>query len=169
MNAIAAIDKNWGIGSGGGLLFRIPSDMSYFKKMTLGKTVIMGRKTLESLPGSRPLPGRDTIVLSGNPGFRAEGTFAAASLRALFEAVSGKARGELFVCGGESIYTLLLPYCTSAYLTKIEAETEADRFFPNLDRLPSWRISEKSGLMEDGGLRFFFTKYENRAPMPFPG
>ena len=71
MKAIVAVDRNWGIGRDGGLLVHLPGDLKYFKEKTLGKTVVMGRETLESLPGGKPLPGRDNIVLTLNSFYEA--------------------------------------------------------------------------------------------------
>lgn len=168
MNAIAAVDRNFGIGLGGSLLFSIPEDMAHFKRMTLGRTVIMGRKTFLSLPGARALPGRENIVLSGNPGFLAEGALTVRSLPELFEAVRGYAEDGLFVIGGASVYAALLPYCKNAFITKVDACAEADSFFPDIDGRPSWRRTEESEPIESGGLRFRLTTYENITPLAPP-
>ncbi len=168
MNAIAAVDKNLGIGLRGSLLFRLPGDMAHFKKMTLGKTVIMGRNTLLSLPGARPLPGRDNIVLSSNPAFRAEGVRVVHSLEELFETVRPLNGDSLFVAGGARIYSSLLPYCKNAYLTRVDACFEADSFFPDLFSMPSWRPADESGPFEQCGVRYFFTRYENSKVLSTP-
>lgn len=138
MNLIAAVDRNWGIGKNGRLLVAIPEDQRLFRQETLGKTVIMGRKTLESLPGGKPLYGRDTIVLSREPGYEVKGARCFSGVEEALKAV-GNVRGEdVFVAGGEEIYKAFLPYCDTAHVTFIDYVYEADAYFPNLDRDPRW-------------------------------
>ena len=114
MDIIVCIDKNNGIGKDGGLLFRIPEDMAYFRRMTVNKTVIMGRKTLESLPGGRPLKNRRNIVLTRNRDRVPDGADAVSSIDELKRAIGSD---KAFVIGGESIYAMLLDYCERAYVT----------------------------------------------------
>ncbi|MBQ4610187.1 MAG: dihydrofolate reductase [Clostridia bacterium] len=157
MNIIVAVDKNYGIGKDGGLLFSIPEDMAFFRSMTRGKTVIMGRKTLESLPGGRPLKGRRNIVFSRDPGFNAQGVERVSSVEELMAAL-GKEE-DAFVIGGEAIYAALLPYCDRAYVTMVKAEAEADRFFPNIQEMADWTLADASQWKEHEGLPFQFREY----------
>ena len=102
MKAIVAVDQNWGIGKEGKLLAHIPEDLKYFKEKTLGHVVVMGRRTLCSLPGGKPLPGRDTVVLSRDEGFAPQGVTVVHSARELRELLREKHPGrEVFLCGSD--------------------------------------------------------------------
>ena len=157
MNIIVAVDKNYGIGRDGGLLFSIPEDMAYFRSMTRGSTVIMGRKTLESLPGGRPLKDRRNIVFSRNPEFAAEGVEVVSSVEELLSITEGD--GNVFVIGGEAIYRALLPYCRKAYVTMVDAEADADRFFPVIETMAEWTLAAASGWKQHEGISFQFREY----------
>lgn len=157
MNIIVAVDKNYGIGRDGGLLFSIPEDMAYFRSMTRGKTVIMGRKTLESLPGGRPLKDRRNIVFSKMPNFDVAGTERVSSVDELLEVMDGDS--DAFVIGGEAIYGALLPYCDRAYVTMVDAAAQADRFFPRIEEMADWTLAEASEWKEHDGIRFQFREY----------
>ena len=227
MNAIVAVDEKWGIGRDGALLCHLPGDLKYFKEKTLGKNCVMGRKTLESFPGGRPLPGRMNMVISGSfferpeeelrelgaysrspgGGFRyldvklspedeAKGT----SLRFLnsLEAFTSVFRwlephelANFFVCGGASIYEQFLPLCERVYVTKMEGDLAADRFFPDLDKLTeaelealwrknfgmdgdsassdeadsqrAFRLVSESERHEENGIGYRFSVYERKA------
>ena len=160
MNAIVAISKNRGIGLDNELLFHIPGDLKFFKEMTVGKTVVMGRKTLESLPGGKPLPKRTTVVLSRN-GIDTEGVTVAQSIEELFE-ILDKDSNDVLICGGEQIYSLLLPYCKKAYVTIVEKEAEANKFFPDIFSDSCWELSEKSEPMEHNGISYTFNTFINK-------
>ena len=159
MNMIFSADRNWGIGYKNQLLFRVSADMKRFRKMTTGKAVIMGRKTLDSLPGGRPLPNRTNIVLSRDPDFTAEGVIVCRDLDELFGETGNYPEGDVFVIGGEQVYRLLAPYCRKAYITRWNAEAKADTFMEDLSKNPQWRLSEVSGPMEEDGLEFVFELY----------
>ena len=117
MFAIAAVSENWGIGKDNQLLFHISADMKRFRQLTLGKTVLMGRKTLQSMPGGKGLPDRRNIVLSGNTAFTAsDAEIVNTPVQAVFTAGEDAA-----VIGGESMYRLFLPLCERVYITKIFA------------------------------------------------
>ena len=152
MNAIVAVAENGGIGKDNRLLFRISADLKHFKELTSGHTVIMGRKTLQSLPGGRGLPNRRNIVITRDPGFTAE---RAEVVHSVEEALA-LADDDAFVIGGDSIYRAMLPYCDKVYLTKVYASAEADAFFPTLD---GWQITAESELMEENGLPFRYIDY----------
>jgi dihydrofolate reductase len=141
MNIIVAVDSQWGIGHQDRLLFRIPEDQTRFKNLTTGKVVILGRRTLETLPGRRPLRNRTNIILTRSSGFTAEPAIICHSLDDLKRQIQDIPAEDVFVIGGTSVYQLLLPYCQAAYVTKIDARRPADSFFPDLDRLPGWQLA----------------------------
>lgn len=159
MKSIVAVDLNWGIGYEGKLLQRIPEDMKIFKQMTLGKVVVMGRETFESLPGKEPLKNRTNIVLSKNKDFINEKVTICRSLNELFHKLKKYNSEDVFVIGGESIYTQLLPYCTEAYVTKIENTYVTDRYFINLDKEKTWDLIHISDVKSFNGIQFTFQKY----------
>ena len=139
MNLIAAVDNNWGIGKDGDVLFHIPQDVSYFREMTMGKVIIMGRKTFESLPvKNHILPGRKMIVLTKNHDFKHDGVSVCHNVDVLLRLVGAENPDNLFVIGGGEIYEQLLPYCHRAYITKVNGVSKADTFMPNLDTHPDW-------------------------------
>ncbi len=152
MNAIVAVSENFGIGKDNDLLFHIHADLKRFKELTSGHTVIMGRKTLQSLPGGRGLPNRRNIVITHDPDFTAD---RAEIVHSLEEAIA-LADDDAFVIGGESIYRALLPYCDKVYLTQVYATGDADAFFPSLE---GWHIDYESELLEEDGLAFRYINY----------
>ena len=158
MNLIVAVDQNWAIGKDGDQLIYIPEDLKRFKALTTGHPVILGRKTLATFPGGRPLKGRDNLILSATPGYQVEGAQVYPNLEALLAA----APDDAFVIGGESVYRALLPYCDTAYITKIHAEFPADRYFPNLDEDPNWTITETSEPLEHEGTAFHYVTYTRK-------
>ena len=161
--AIAAADQNWGIGQNGGLLLHLPPDMRFFKETTTGNTVLMGRKTLESFPGGRPLPHRANLVLTQNPAYAREGVTVCPTPAAAFQ--QAKALGRpLYVIGGGSVYRQLLPYCQTALITKIEGVFPADTFFPNLDADPNWVLADPGEVQEHKGVLFRFARYIQPRP-----
>lgn len=162
MKAIVAVDLNWGIGYKGNLLQRIPEDMKFFQQMTLGKVLIMGRETFESLPGKEPLKDRINIVLSKNEEFNNEKVIICRTLTELFMELKKYDLDNVFVIGGESIYTQLLPYCTEAYVTRIENTYEADKYFVNFDKIDDWELVSSSDLKNYNNIQFRFLKFVNR-------
>lgn len=162
MELIAAADEAWGIGLNGRLLRRISADMKRFRAMTLGNVLVIGRKTLESFPGGRPLPGRGHIVLTNNRTYAAEGVTLCHALDGLPELLREYEGKRVFVAGGGSVYRQLLPFCERAYITRIYDTFPADTFLPNLDREPEWRLAEKGEIQEEDGVRFSFDVYERK-------
>ena len=162
MNAIVVVDQNWAIGCNGDLLFSLPTDMKRFRSLTIGGTVILGRKTLASFPGGRPLPKRRNIVITRNVDFDREGCEIAGSLQAALELAADTEDGKLWVIGGGSVYAALLSRCKRVYLTKVDAVAEgADTFFPNLDKLPGWKVEATSEPVEENGVTYRFVVYIN--------
>jgi dihydrofolate reductase len=155
MFAIVCVSENWGIGKNGDLLFHIKDDLKRFRELTLDKSVIMGRKTLESLPGGKGLPRRHNVVLTTNRDYTAEN---AEIIHFPVEAVFA-AGEDAAVIGGEQIYRLLLPLCDKVYVTKVFAAPEADAFFPDLDADPKWQVESESEIFEEDGLRWQYVDY----------
>lgn len=162
MNVIAAVDKNWAIGNKNRLLTSIPADMKFFREKTSGHVVVMGRKTLESFPNSLPLKNRINIVLTGNRNYQVKDAVIVHTKEELLEELKNYAPEELYVIGGGSIYEMLLPYCETAYITKIDHAYEADTFFPNLDEKPDWEMTEESEEQTCFDLEYVFSKYERK-------
>ena len=158
MKAIVAVDCNWGIGANNELLARIPEDIQRFKKMTKGHQVIMGRKTLESLPGKKPLSCRTNIVLTKQDLQSCEDLIFMSSV----EEVTKIASPDCFVIGGQSVYEQFLDMCDTVYVTMIYKSYFADKFFPNLDRNMNWIEVEQSELKEYGGVHYRFITYARR-------
>ncbi len=159
MNLIVAADKNWAIGYQNKLLVSIPSDMKFFRTMTTGKVVVMGRKTLESFPNGMPLKNRVNIVLTKNKNYEVKDALMVHTIEELMEELKKYDTEDVFVIGGESIYRLLLPYCDTAYVTKIDHEFQADTYFPNLDEEENWELVETSEENTCFDLEYYFTKY----------
>ena len=155
MQAIVAVSQSWGIGKGGDLLFRLPSDLRRFKAMTTGHTVIMGRKTLDSLPGGKGLPHRRNLVLSRQSDFAPDRAEVIPSV----EDILTTAADDAFVIGGQQVYEQLLPYCTRVHITKVLSDPEADAFFPDLDKLPGWKVASAGEMLTENGLSFQYVEY----------
>ncbi len=154
MQAIVCVSENWGIGLGDELLFHLPSDMKRFKALTVGKTIVVGSRTLKSFPGGKPLAERRTVVLT-----RSEAPIEGAELAHTREQALAIAGPDAIVVGGASVYTLLLRDCDLVRVTMVFASPEADSYFPRLDKLPDWRVASESEIMEENGLKFQFIDY----------
>ena len=160
MNIIVAVDSNWAIGKNNQLLVSIPADMKMFRQETTGKVVVMGRKTLESFPNGLPLKNRTNIVLTGNKNYRVNGATVVHTVDELLEEVKKYPSDQVYCIGGDSVYKLLLPYCDTAHVTRINFAYEADRYFPNLDEMPEWKITATSDEQTYFDLEYEFVKYE---------
>lgn len=159
MKIIVAVDQNWGIGYKGELLQRIPEDMKFFKQMTMGHVVIMGRGTFESLPGKEPLKNRVNIILSKI--LNDDRVVVCRSLDELFQELVKYHPDDLYVIGGEAVYDLLLPYCAEAYITKIKNTYPADKYFRNMDEDEAWKVESESDRQNYNGVEYSFVKYIN--------
>ena len=156
MRAIVAADEHWGIGKDNRLLVSIPQDMKFFRNETTGKVVIMGRKTLESFPGGRPLPNRKNIVVTSAP---IEGPDECITNLEEYIANNENTPEEIFVIGGGSIYTQFINHAKRIYLTEIDGEdNEADVFFPEFDKTKYQRTVLQTGT--SGDLSYTMYKYE---------
>ncbi len=162
MQAIVAVDENWAIGSKGSLLVRIPADQKMFRQETTGKVVILGRKTLDTFPAGQPLKNRTNIILSRDRSLTVEGATVVHSVEELLEAVKEYDGDSVYNIGGESVYKLLLPYCDTVHVTKIDHAYEADAYFPNLDADDAWEVTEESDEQVYFDLTYHFVKYERK-------
>lgn len=160
MNLIAAVDKNWAIGCKNKLLVSIPADMKFFRETTTGKVVVMGRKTLESFPNGQPLKKRVNIVLTRDKNFKAGDAIIVHSMEELQEELKKYPSEDIYVIGGETIYKQLLDDCDVAHITKIDYAFEADAYFPNLDEMLEWKITQDSEEQTYFDLEYYFYKYE---------
>ena len=162
MKAILSADRNWGIGNGNKLLVSIPSDMKFFRQTTTGKVVVMGRKTLESFPNGQPLKNRTNIVLTSNPDYKVKDAVIVHSKEELLKTLEQYDSENIYIIGGESIYRMMLPYCDTVFVTKIDRAFQADTFFPNLDEMEEWQMTDEGEEQTCFDLEFRFTKYERR-------
>lgn len=138
---VVAVARNGVIGAGGDLVWRISDDLKWFKKVTMGKPIVMGRKTYESI--GKPLPGRANIVITRNPDYAPEGVFAVQTVEAALDLARVQGAEEICVIGGGEIYAQTLPIADRIYLTRVDAAPEGDVFFPNLDETV-WRSRRES-------------------------
>jgi dihydrofolate reductase len=135
VSIIAAMDRNRLIGNNNQLPWHLPADLAHFKRVTMGKPIIMGRKTFESI--GRPLPGRSNIVLTRSINFQADGVMIAHSVEEALKQAGGAS--EVMIIGGSSIYELFLPEADRLYLTCVEDSYEGDAWFPEFDS-DQWRV-----------------------------
>ena len=160
MNLIVAVDKNWAIGLGNKLLVSIPDDMKFFRQTTTGKVVVMGRKTLESFPGGQPLKNRTNIVITRDANYKVKDGIVVSTIEEALEELKKYNDEDIFVIGGESIYRQMLPYCKTAFVTKIDHAYDADTFFPNLDEMEDWKLTGISEEQTYFDLEYVFARYE---------
>jgi dihydrofolate reductase len=162
VKAIVAVDKNWGIGKENHLLFNIPEDMRHFKEKTLGKIVLMGKQTFLSLPNASPLKGRENWVLSTS--LSCLGCRVFNTIDEVIDAIRNEQK-DIFLIGGGKLYYALIDYCDEAYITKINADGQADCFFPNLDARNNWYSEGRSQVIQSKDLEISFTIYKNKSPL----
>ncbi|MDY2777851.1 MAG: dihydrofolate reductase [Collinsella sp.] len=167
LKAIVAVCDDWGIGLDGGMVVANRADMRHFVHHTMGDTVIMGRKTLESFPGGRPLKGRRNIVLTRDPDFEREGVEVARSLPEAVRLVAGEQTA--WVIGGAQVYREALDLVDTAIVTKNHCIRPADSFFPDLDEDPAWELASETDPVPigegegDEGVEYSFAVYVRRA------
>lgn len=161
ISLIVAVDRNWAIGKDGKLLTSIPDDLRFFRQTTRDKVVIMGRKTLESLPGGQPLPNRINILITRNQGYKKDGVIVTHSVKeALKEAE--KYKTDIYVAGGGEIYEQMLSLCDEALVTYIDYSYQADTHFPNLDKRPEWVLASESEEQTHFDIIYYFRQYLRR-------
>ena len=157
MQAIVCASENWGIGLDNRPLFHISADRKRFRELTLGKTLIIGKRALEGFPEGKPPEGRRCVVLT-----HSEAPIEGAELAHTAEEAVALAGADAVVAGGSSVYTRLLPSCDRVLVTRVKAAPRADSYFPNLDTHPDWRVFTESGWMEEDGLAFRYVDYVRR-------
>lgn len=160
MNLIVSADRNWSIGKNGRPLVNIPAERQILLKETAGKTVVMGRKTLETLPGGQPLKGRTNIILSSDPSFKVRGAVVCTSLEEALEYLREFDSEDIYILGGESIYRQFLPFCDTIHLTSIDYVYDADLRFPeDLNQSPDWELAEEGEEQTYFDLCYTFCRY----------
>jgi dihydrofolate reductase len=160
ISIIVAVSEDWGIGKDNELLWHISEDLKRFKRLTSGNTVIMGKKTWESLP-RRPLPGRINIVLTDNPNESIENAVTAYSIQDSLNKCNQNE--EIFIIGGGSIYRQFMPIADRLFITHVHMKAPADIYFPEID-LNIWEITEKEEFKTDGdnSIPYTYTIYQRR-------
>lgn len=162
MNIIVAVDNNWAIGNKNKLLASIPGDQRFFRDVTTGNVVVLGRKTLETFPQGQPLKNRTNIILSTDQTYQVKDAIVVHSVEELLEKLKEYPQESIYIIGGESVYQQMLPYCKVAHVTKIDHAYEADSFFPNLDEDEDWEITADSEEQSYFDLTYTFYKYERK-------
>lgn len=162
MKLIVNTDINWGIGKNNELLFANKTDMKFFRETTSGGTVVMGRKTLESFPGGKPLKNRTNIVMTRDANYKNDDVTVCRTRGELREALRGIDADSVFLIGGASMYNEFMDCCTSAYVTRTFADGGADCFINPLDGRSGWSVVYESDVMDDNGTEFKFVTYVNR-------
>ncbi len=163
MQAIVAVDSNWAIGNKGQLLVSIPADQKdNFRRRTLEKTIIYGRKTLETFPQKIVLPKRRNIILSTKPDYEVRNAEVAHNKEELFELIKDEDPDDVFIIGGASVYKEFLDDCDRCIVTFIDKVYEADAFFPNLDKLPEWEMVDESDEQVYFDITYTYRIYEKR-------
>lgn len=157
MELIVAVYDDWGIGKDGTQPIALSADRKFFRETTRGAMVIVGRRTIADFPSQKPLPGRVNVALTRQaiqiPGFTVcSGPEEAAAL--------AKTAQRAMVIGGGSVYRQLLPYCDTAYITKVHCAPESDTFFPNLDEDPQWKLAEILQSGEENGIAYEMCLYK---------
>ncbi|SHO50815.1 dihydrofolate reductase [Anaerocolumna xylanovorans] len=158
MNLIVAVDRNWAIGYQNKMLISIPEDMRFFRDETIGKAVIMGRKTMETFQGGKPLKNRLNVVITSKD-IEINDAVVVHSIEEALEAVKDYKSEAVYVVGGESIYRQMIDYCDVAHVTKIDYAYHADTYFPNLDEKKEWKIAEESEERTYYDIEYAFYKY----------
>ena len=159
MELIVAVYDDWGIGAGGTQPVALSADRKFFRETTKGACVIAGRKTLGDFPGGKPLPNRVNVVISRGE-VNMEGVIVCHSPEEAAEAT--KQYPRVMVIGGGSIYRQMLPFCDTAYITKVHACPESDTFFPNLDEDPQWELAQELLSGEEDGIRYEMCLYKRK-------
>lgn len=168
MQLIAAVDKNWGIGKKGQQLVSIPADQTLFRMETQGRVVVMGKKTLLALPGERPLTGRRNLILTRDEKLQVKGADICRSMEETFTKLeeykkqTGCCDDDIYVIGGQSVYEQFFPFCSTAHITYIDYEYEADTYMVNLDK-EGWILEETGEEQTYFDLCYEFRRYRNPA------
>ena len=159
MDLIVAVYDDWGIGKDGTQPIALSTDRKFFREMTRGAMVIVGRRTIEDFPGKKPLPGRVNVALTRSnveiPGFTVcHSPEEAAEL--------AKTAEKAMVIGGGSIYRQMLPFCDRAVITKVHVTPESDTYFPNLDEASDWELAQILQSGEEDGIAYEMCIYAKK-------
>lgn len=159
MELIVAVYSDWGIGKDGTQPIALTADRKFFRETTRGAAVIVGRRTIEDFPGQKPLPGRENLLLT-----RRDKVYPGFTVCHSPEEAVGLTKGaqRVFVIGGGSVYRQMLPYCDTAYVTKLGACPASDTFFPNLDEDPEWVKEERLQQGEENGISYEMLRYRRQ-------
>ena len=159
MELIVAVYDDWGIGCEGTQPVALSVDRKFFREMTKGAMVIAGRRTIGDFPGKKPLPGRINVALTKTqqeiPGF----TVCTSPEEAMELA---KTAERAMVIGGGSVYRQMLPYCDTAYITKVHTVIPCDTYFPNLDEMDDWYLAETMMAGEENGIGYEMLLYKRK-------
>lgn len=162
MKMIVCVAEDFGIGLNNDLLFSLPPDMKFFRETTMGKVIIMGRGTLDSFPGGKPLKNRTNIVLTRDKNFSREGVEAFNSKEEILGYVKKFNSDDVYVIGGGQIYEMFKDVCDEVLITKVRKKVPCDTFFFDIDADEKWYLSSESDLMEHEGLFFSFCSYKRK-------
>ena len=160
MNILVTVDERWAIGNNDKLLVQIPKNQKLFMEETAGKVLVVGRKALQTFPQGMPLQGRTTIVLSENKELKIKGATVVNSLDALLKELKKYPEEDIYIAGGESVFTQLLPYCKVVHVTKVDNVYAANKYFPNLDKDPEWVMTADSDEQTYFDIAYEFMRYE---------
>jgi len=160
ISIIVAVSDDWGIGLKNDLLWNLPEDLKRFRRLTTGNTIVMGKRTWESLP-KRPLPGRINVVITDNPGETFEGAVTAYSIEDAIQKCSSE--GEVFIIGGGSIYRQFMPIADRLYITHVHKKTQADVYFPVIDPVV-WKAVSTEEFVSDSpdAIPYSYVIYQRR-------
>lgn len=159
---ICCVDKNWGLGKANSLLFNLKKDMQFFKQTTADSIVVCGLNTLLSFPGSKPLKGRSTIVICPE-GYDRDDCFCVHSFEDLIKLITELSKTQnVFIIGGGMLYKSMLPYYDKIYVNKVDADGEAEVFFPNLDEHPDYEPHQFLPVVEDEGYQTRLVTYTRK-------
>ena len=162
---ICCVDKNWGLGKANSLLFNLKKDMQFFKQTTADSIVVCGLNTLLSFPGSKPLKGRSTIVICPE-GYDRDDCFCVHSFEDLIKLITELSKTQnVFIIGGGMLYKSMLPYYDKIYVNKVDADGEAEVFFPNLDEHPDYEPCQFLPVVEDEGYQTRLVTYTRKIPL----
>lgn len=159
VSMVVAVDKNWGIGNKGDLLIKIPQDIKFFKNLTTDNVVIMGRKTLESLPNKLPLKDRVNIVITSDKDYKVNDVIVVHSIEEALEEAKKYEGKEIYNIGGGSIFNQMIDYCDAAYVTFIDYAYEADTYCPRIDKMPEWVLENEGEEQTYLDIAYNFRKY----------
>lgn len=159
MELIVAVYSDWGIGANGTQPVALSADRKFFRETTRGATVIAGRRTVQDFPGQKPLPGRTNILLT-----RSEGEYPGFTVCHSPEEAMERTKDHqrVMVIGGGSVYKQMLPYCDTAYITKVGACPASDTFFPDLDRNEDWYVESVLLTGEENGISYEMLRYKRK-------